>query len=88
MTYVIGCESGFTQFGQDGKPVMSKTRDVGVMQINQVHWQRAKDLGLDIFYSPEDNIKMGRIIMEESGLQAWSCFKNLGRKFAFWSPNG
>lgn len=87
MTYVIGCESGFTQFRKDGSPLMSHTKDVGVMQINEVHWSRAKELGLDIFNSTEDNMKMGRIILNESGLRAWSCYKILNKKLN-WSPNG
>jgi hypothetical protein len=67
------CESGFNQFKPDGSPLVSRTSDVGVMQINQVHWSRAKELGLDIFNSENDNIIMGKIILEEQGLSAWTC---------------
>lgn len=72
MMDIIGCESGFQQF-KDGKPLRSGTSDIGVMQINQVHWQEAKKLGLDIFNSASDNIRMGRIILEKQGISAWVC---------------
>lgn len=78
MMDVVHCESGnkanyARQFDSRGKPLMSLTSDVGVMQINQVHWRRAKSLGLDIFYSVDDNIKMGKIVYEEQGIEAWVC---------------
>ncbi len=74
MVEVVKCESNFRQF-INGHPLLSPTSDVGVMQINQVHWLRAKSLGLDIFNSMEDNITMGKIILKESSLKAWSCYK-------------
>jgi len=77
MLPTIGCESNFRQFDSRGKPLRSPTSDVGVMQINQVHWGEAKKLGLDIFYSEDDNIKMGRIIYESQGLEAWTCSKKV-----------
>lgn len=80
MLKVIHCESGTNkpyvfarQFDSHGSPLMSHTSDVGVMQINQVHWAKAKLLGLDIFNSENDNIKMGRIIYDEQGIGAWMC---------------
>lgn len=75
MLDVIQCESGFRQFDSSGKTLKSNTSDYGTMQINQVHLQEAKRLGLDIFNSVEDNIKMGRIIYESQGLHAWTCNK-------------
>ena len=70
---VIKCESGFKQFTSSGKTLRSKTSDIGIMQINQVHWKRAKSLGLDIFNSENDNIIMGKIILKEQGIKAWTC---------------
>lgn len=75
MARVIACESGYAQFWPDGSPKISPTDDVGVMQINQTHWAQAKALGLDIFNSVDDNIKMGRIIYDEQGISAWTCSK-------------
>lgn len=74
MMAVVQCESGFQQF-KEGAPLQSPTSDIGVMQINQVHWQEAEKLGLDIFNSVDDNIKMGQIVLEKQGLTAWSCYK-------------
>lgn len=84
MLPVVGCESDFRQFDSRGKPLMSGTSDVGVMQINKIHWKEAKRLGLDIFYSVDDNIAMGRIIYDTKkkngdivGLTAWTCNKKV-----------
>ena len=77
---IVNCESGFKQF-QDGKPLISRTSDVGLLQINQVHWDRAKELGLDIFNSEDDNIAMAKIIKKEQGLKAWSCYNLASRSF-------
>ena len=74
MVQVAYCESKHRQL-VNGKPLISPTSDVGVMQINQVHWKEAKKLGLDIFYSEDDNIKMGRIVYEKQGVSAWTCYK-------------
>lgn len=75
MLDVIECESKFRQFTSNGNTLRSKTSDIGVMQINQIHWKRAKTLGLDIWNSIDDNIKMGRIVYDEQGITAWTCFK-------------
>lgn len=72
MVSIIRCESNFRQFKND-IPLLSPTSDVGVMQINRVHWARAKSLGLDIFNSVDDNIIMGKIIYDEQGVGAWVC---------------
>lgn len=73
MMKVVQCESKFQQFDSNGKTLRSKTSDIGIGQINQVHWKRAKSLGLDIWNSVDDNIKMMRIVYNEQGISAWSC---------------
>ena len=75
MMQVVQGESGFRQFNKKGKPLMSTTSDVGVMQLNIVHWKEARKLGLDIFNNVDDNIKMGRIVFERQGLKAWMFYK-------------
>ncbi len=72
---IAKCESGFKQFDAKGNPLMSSTHDVGLMQINKSHWKQAKDLGLDIFNSPVDNMEMAKIIYQSEGFKAWSCYK-------------
>lgn len=73
MLDVIHCESRYRQFDGSGDPLLSPTDDVGVMQINQTHWKEARALGLDIFNSIDDNIKMGRIVYDKQGIRAWTC---------------
>lgn len=75
MVAVLKCESGFKQFNASGSPLMSHTSDVGVAQINKVHWQEAKRLGLDIHNSVEDNLKMAKIIYDKESIKAWVCYK-------------
>lgn len=76
MIKVLICESGLKQFREDGTPKVSPTHDVGIAQINKYHWSRAKELGLDIFNSEDDNLKMAKIIYKEQGIEAWSAFEN------------
>ena len=71
---ILKCESGHRQFDKYGKPLISPTSDVGLMQINQVHWTEAKKLGLDIFNSVDDNITMGKLILKRQGYKAWTCY--------------
>lgn len=73
MYRIVKCESGFKQFNGKGKPLVSPTSDVGVMQINQVNWKDAKRLGLDIFNSDDDNIAYGQVLLKKQGISAWVC---------------
>lgn len=70
MVDVLWCESNHRQL-VNGKPLISPTSDVGVAQINQVHWKEAKALGLDIFNSEDDNLKMAKKIYARQGIKAW-----------------
>lgn len=74
MLAVVACESGYRQFAVSGAPLISRTDDVGVMQINIPTWGKtAKALGLDIYHSAADNIKMGEIVYQKQGIKAWTC---------------
>lgn len=74
MVPTVLCESKFRQFGPDGTPLISKTDDVGVAQINIPTWgKQAKELGLDIYNSAADNLTMARIVYEKQGITAWTC---------------
>lgn len=75
MLDIVQCESQFRQFDKNGNTLRSKTSDIGIMQINRVHWKEANRLGLDIWNSVDDNIKMGKIIYDIQGIDAWSCNK-------------
>lgn len=76
MVAVFHCESGLKQFDKNGNPKMSPTHDVGIGQVNQVHWKRAKKLGLDVFNSVDDNLKMSKIVYDEQGIEAWTVYKS------------
>lgn len=86
MVKVIKCESRFLQHNLNGTTLISPTSDAGLMQINQIHWPRAKKLGLDIFNSVNDNIIMGKIIYDErekltgNGAEAWSCWRLIAKQ--------
>jgi len=74
MLPVVSCESGFRQYDKNGNPLKSPTGDVGVGQVNQVHWSRAEELGLDIFNNVDDNLAMAKIIYDEQGIEAWTVY--------------
>lgn len=74
MVTVVACESRYRQFGANGKPLISKTNDVGVAQINIPTWGgEAQKLGLDIYNSVDDNLVMARIVYTKQGISAWTC---------------
>lgn len=74
MKAVIQCESQYRQFDASGKPLMSKTQDVGIAQIHVPVWGKlAKLLDLDIYNSATDNLVMARIIYRLQGIHAWTC---------------
>lgn len=77
---IAQCESGIKQFEDDGSPLVSSTSDAGVFQINHVHDDRVKALGLDVHGSVEDNIKFAVILYKESGTQHWYMSKHC------WKP--
>lgn len=82
MAEVARCESRFRQFYKDGQIVRGETnsKDVGVMQINELyHSERAEKLGFDI-YSLKGNVAYARNLYEEQGLRPWmsssKCWSN------------
>jgi len=73
------CESGLKQFNEDGSVLLSKTSDKGLFQINQVHWQTAKDLGIDI-NTIEGNIAYAKLLKEKNGTVDWKASKHCWNK--------
>ena len=70
---IVQHESGGQQFTPSGAPLISKTDDVGIMQINLPTWEKkAKAMSLDIVNSPQDNIEMGIYIYQTIGPQEWT----------------
>ncbi len=71
---VIACESGFKQFATSTIPLLSRTLDVGIAQINLKSWaKKAEEMGLNIFASTTDNLKMAQYIYSVQGKNAWVC---------------
>ena len=78
MVEVLRHESTYRQFNGSGNPLISETGDVGVGQINIATWgEIAKKMGLDIYNSVTDNLKMTRYVYEVQGLTAWTAYKNM-----------
>lgn len=74
MMAILACESNYQQFS-NGKPLLSKTNDLGISQVNISNWKEAVELGLDIFFSPLDNLKMAKYILDTQGFGAWTTYK-------------
>lgn len=81
MVAIAQCESGLSQFNSNGSTTVSVTGDVGVFQINHVHFAEAKQLGLDIRNSQQDNIAYAMILYARNGTRDWNsskaCWKSL-----------
>jgi len=72
MYEVARCESSLRQLHDDWTPIVSRTRDFGIFQINEKTWDStARKLGLDYKHSLEDNLKMAKIILDQQGIEAW-----------------
>ena len=72
MVAIARCESTLRQFEPDGvTPLAGRmSPDVGLFQINIVHWQTAQKLGIDI-YSEEGNIAYARRLFKANGFRDW-----------------
>lgn len=70
MVRVADCESNIMQYELDGSVLKSKTSDIGIFQINQVHWDNAKRLNIDI-YTLEGNLQYARYLYDGGGTQPW-----------------
>lgn len=80
MFAIMDCESDLMQWRKDGSVVKSETLDFGIGQINEPTWdKRAKELGIDYKNDWRENIRMMKVVYEESkrGLLNWTCRKAL-----------
>lgn len=67
---IAECESGLRQFNDDGTMLISKTKDGGLFQINQIHWKEAEKMGIDIT-TIEGNIAFAKVLKERRGTKDW-----------------
>ena len=74
MEAIIACESSGVQT-TNNIPLLSKTNDTGLTQINISNWKKAVELGLDIWFSPLDNLKFAKYILDTQGFSAWTTYK-------------
>lgn len=74
MIKILTCESGLREDDDSGKPLMSSTSDEGIAQINQIWWNKAKELGNDLA-TTIGNLNMAKYIWDQSGFNAWTCTK-------------
>lgn len=71
MVAVAYCESSLEQYDKEGKVVENpKTHDIGVFQINPVHFQEAEKLGFDLS-TVSGNIGFAQWLLKTEGLNAW-----------------
>lgn len=75
MVAIIGCESNFTHYTQDGGVLRGRVtpRDSGVAQINRdYHEDEAERNGLDLddIY---DNLTYARRLYDAQGVTPWVC---------------
>ena len=79
---ICACESGdgvTPRHSVGGKVLISTTSDYGSCQINQVHLEHSKKLGLDIT-KEADNITYAIMLYEQSGTQPWLASKKCWNK--------
>lgn len=80
---IAKCESSLRQYNEDGTVLISKTSDKGIMQINQVHWESAESLGIDLD-TLEGNIEYAKLLKEKNGTGDWymsqHCWSHLTLK--------
>lgn len=69
---LIECESSFNPNAMHTNK--NDTADIGLFQINSVHWERAKKLGYDV-KKPVDNILFGFYLLSTEGLKPWNSSK-------------
>ena len=78
--YIIGCESQYISNAINYNTAVGE--DVGLFQINTYyHQERAVELGYNL-YKPSDNLKFGKLLLDEQGLQPWAHSKHCWEKLA------
>ncbi len=74
MVKIADCESGFTQFNEDGSVLTNATHDYGVFQINKKHIKEASALGFDVMQT-KGNIKYALYLYQKNGTKDWNASK-------------
>lgn len=73
---IARCESGNRQFENDGTVLIGRqSADKGRFQINYVHWDEARELGIDL-NTVQGNAEFAEILYERNGLSDWYMSKH------------
>ena len=75
---LIKCESGFNENAEHYND--NKTIDRGLLQINSIHTEAMKDMGLDIKKS-DDSLIFGFWLLRTEGIQHWNSSKKCWGKY-------
>lgn len=71
MQEIARCESTLRQHNDIGGPIENPvTHDIGLFQINPIHFNEFAKLGISI-YTVEGNIKAARVLFDQSHLGPW-----------------
>ena len=71
LSKIVWCES---RYNQNALHINSGgSSDVGIWQINSVHFAEAKRIGLDIKNSADDNTTFAIILLKKYGTKPWVC---------------
>ncbi len=70
MLAIAQCESKMRQFLPSGEVLVSPTHDYGLFQINHIHIEEAKKLGIDIM-TFEGNIDFAEYLYNQSNVKSW-----------------
>lgn len=73
MLPIVECESGYRQFAKPGVPLVSPTKDYGLMQLSYKHIPEATAMGLDIVNSTKDNVAFAKTLYQKQGKTPWVC---------------
>ena len=71
LSRIAWCESRYRQTATHINS--NNSMDVGLWQLNDVHFAEAKRLGLDIKNSAEDNTTFAIILLKKYGTKPWVC---------------
>lgn len=76
MKKIAECESGDRQFYEDGSLVRGlRSADTGRFQINYVHWEKAKSMGIDL-QTTQGNAEYALYLYNQKGTQPWYMSKD------------
>lgn len=71
MREIARCESTIRQHNEVGGPIENPvTHDIGIFQINPIHFNEFAKLGISI-YTVDGNIQAARVLFDQSHLAPW-----------------